>query len=266
MPITASFVSPTLFTLFGVKFNSFGTSMAATFATLFFILDAELKRTHLTADAESIASCAIIGGLVGSKLHFLFGWDFSLFTRSHWPTISELQSGMSWQGGAILATLVVYGYLKYHRQPFFPYADHCFPLLPLGYALGKIGCFLSGDGCYGPPTSLPWGMRFPNGLIPTRTPVHPTPLYEAALNLLCWFWLWKRRKARRVLGDQGSMGLILSGLTRLLAEPFRYHGHTGSSWGVLVRSQFAGIAFCMVLMGVVMRWWFLWSGLKRKVA
>merc|ERR1712232_685659 len=49
------------------------------------------------------------------------------------------------------------------------------------------GCFLSGDGCYGPaadPSTVPWAMSFPNGQVPTYEPVHPTPIYEAVLSTL----------------------------------------------------------------------------------
>merc|ERR1712232_156028 len=52
------------------------------------------------------------------------------------------------------------------------------------------GCFLSGDGCYGPPadpSTVPWAMSFPNGQVPTYEPVHPTPIYEAICSMLVVF-------------------------------------------------------------------------------
>jgi phosphatidylglycerol:prolipoprotein diacylglycerol transferase len=51
------------------------------------------------------------------------------------------------------------------------------PLTP-AYRISRLGCLLSGDGTYGKPTSVPWAMSFPNGVVPTDFPVHPTPLYE----------------------------------------------------------------------------------------
>ena len=55
------------------------------------------------------------------------------------------------------------------------------------------------------------------------------------------------------------MGLMVSGLTRLIAEPFRDHGKAkASSWDVLVNTQFTGIAFGMLLVGLIIRWWFVW--------
>ena len=56
--------------------------------------------------------------------------------------------------------------------------DLAAPAAAIGYGLGRIGCFLSGDGCYGIPTKLPWGMSFPHGIDPIYVRVHPTPLYE----------------------------------------------------------------------------------------
>jgi len=52
--------------------------------------------------------------------------------------------------------------------------------LRLGYAVGRIGCLLSGDGDYGIPTTLPWGMSFAHGIVPTPPGClcTPTPIYE----------------------------------------------------------------------------------------
>src|SRR5260370_26932490 len=65
------------------------------------------------------------------------------------------------------------------------------PAAALGYAIGRIGCLVSGDGDYGIPTSLPWGMSFPNGLVPTTERVHPTPIYEFLVGLVIFVYLWK---------------------------------------------------------------------------
>jgi phosphatidylglycerol:prolipoprotein diacylglycerol transferase len=65
------------------------------------------------------------------------------------------------------------------------------PAAALGYGVGRIGCFLSGDGDYGIPTSLPWGMSFPNGLVPTDQRVHPTPIYEFLAACAIAWWLWR---------------------------------------------------------------------------
>jgi prolipoprotein diacylglyceryltransferase len=78
------------------------------------------------------------------------------------------------------------------------------PAAALGYGIGRIGCLLSGDGDYGKPTSLPWGMSFPNGLVPTTERVHPTPIYELIVACAIAWLLWRmgaRQIQRRARGD-----------------------------------------------------------------
>ncbi len=63
----------------------------------------------------------------------------------------------------------------------------------LGYALGRIGCQLSGDGDYGVPSDLPWAMAYPDGTVPTTDLVHPTPVYETLAMGLVTVGLWNLR-------------------------------------------------------------------------
>ncbi len=70
--------------------------------------------------------------------------------------------------------------------------DLAAPAVSVGYGVGRIGCLVSGDGDYGIPTSLPWGMSFPHGLVPTTQRVHPTPIYELLVALLIAGYLWRR--------------------------------------------------------------------------
>ena len=65
--------------------------------------------------------------------------------------------------------------------------------LALGYAIGRIGCQLSGDGDYGIASSLPWAMAYPDGTVPTTTEVHPTPVYETLAMGLIALYLWRIR-------------------------------------------------------------------------
>ena len=60
-------------------------------------------------------------------------------------------------------------------------ADLAPPRLAAGYAIGRIGCQLSGDGDYGIPWDGPWAMAYPDGTVPTTEEVHPTPVYETII-------------------------------------------------------------------------------------
>ncbi|SNS42607.1 phosphatidylglycerol:prolipoprotein diacylglycerol transferase [Granulicella rosea] len=98
--------------------------------------------------------------------------------------------------GAVLAALPAA--LVFRRMNHLPWRsfDGAF-CIGLGYAVGRIGCFLAGDGDYGAPTSLPWGMSFPHGTVPTSLRVHPTMLYSSAWEFLLFFLLWRLSNPER---------------------------------------------------------------------
>ena len=97
--------------------------------------------------------------------------------------------------------------------------DFAAPLLALGYAIGRIGCQVSGDGDYGIRSSLPWAMGYPHGTVPTPpgVSVHPTPIYETLAMGLVALWLWRARDRYRP-GILFAFYLVLAGLERLLVE------------------------------------------------
>jgi phosphatidylglycerol:prolipoprotein diacylglycerol transferase len=102
-----------------------------------------------------------------------------------------------------------------------------------------MGCLLSGDGDYGTPTNLPWGMSFPNGLVPTTDRVHPTPIYEFIAACAIAALLWKMgshfakpstkekrgaQTANAALYQPGQIFaayLVLTGIARFLVEFIR---------------------------------------------
>ena len=89
--------------------------------------------------------------------------------------------------------------------------DLCAPALAIGYAVGRIGCQLSGDGDYGVASDLPWAMAYPDGTVPTTEEVHPTPVYESlAMGLVAWV-LWRLRNSFRP-GILFALYLVLAGL------------------------------------------------------
>ena len=80
-------------------------------------------------------------------------------------------------------------------------------------------------GDYGIPTSLPWGMSFPNGLVPTTERVHPTPIYEFLVAVAIFYYLWrqgaKSLRGPRPTGEIFASYLVLTGVARFLVEFIR---------------------------------------------
>src|SRR5680860_42089 len=98
--------------------------------------------------------------------------------------------------------------------------DVAAPALALGYAIGRVGCQLSGDGDYGTPTDLPWGMAYPDGTVSTTEEVHPTPVFETVAMGLVALVLWNLRDRFRP-GVLFAIYLVLAGTERLLIELIR---------------------------------------------
>src|SRR5439155_199676 len=104
-------------------------------------------------------------------------------------------SGLIWYGGLLggIVTVVLWA----RRRGFLSLAllDLAGPGLALGYAIGRIGCQVSGDGDYGKAWNGPWAMGYPDGTVPTAPgeTVHPTPIYETLTLGLVARVLWQRR-------------------------------------------------------------------------
>ena len=95
----------------------------------------------------------------------------------------------------------------------------CVPLF-VGYAIGRIGCQLSGDGDYGVESDLPWAMAYPEGTVPTTEEVHPTPVYETVAVGIGALVLWHLRD-RFAPGVLFGLYLIFAGGERFLVELVR---------------------------------------------
>jgi phosphatidylglycerol:prolipoprotein diacylglycerol transferase len=233
-------VRPELFSIGGLTVKTYGFFMALAFVLVHFILDRYLRRVKLMkVDPSDMILAAILGGVSGAKLHYILTWD--------WSGVLNLTAGLSFQGGALGGLVAVVGTIMYCGQPVFPYIDVSLHLLPLGHAIGKLGCFFSGDGCYGLPTQMPWGMAFPNGLVPTRKFVHPVPLYEFALSLFVYL-LFSARSPRKIPGLLACDAIALFSLTRVLVEIWRDHPPV-----LLGLSQFQLLALAIAVLAFSLR-------------
>jgi phosphatidylglycerol:prolipoprotein diacylglycerol transferase len=181
-----------------------------------FLMDRNFKRAGIDADAVGMVAVAALLGIVGAKLWHVIDTPFE-FREYGWRVLWDT-AGFAWFGGLVfgISGLVFQGW--WAKIGGLRTLDLAAPAAAVGYGIGRIGCFLSGDGCYGIPTTLPWGMSFPNGIEPTLARVHPTPLYELAAGLLIGAWLWWRGGKRHGVGAIVGEYLLLSGIARFLVE------------------------------------------------
>ncbi len=191
--------------------------MALAFLISMYMGQREFKRKGLEPRlASSIILWGALGGIIGAKLYSCLQ-DGSLSFRELFSN-----SGLVWYGGLIGGLGAAIWVIHRSSSPLLPTLDALAPLLLLGYGIGRIGCFLAGDGDYGPPSDLRWAMSFPKGTVPTTVPVHPTPLYEFGLSLVGFALLWSiRKKKEGIAGWVVGAGLIAAGIERFVAEFWR---------------------------------------------
>ena len=158
---------------------------------------------------------AYVGGWVGARLFVIpTGWQY--FVEA--PVAFLLSgSGWAWYGGIIGGAIAVLVWARRVGIPALQISDIAAPALALGLAVGRLGCQLAGDGDYGVPTDLPWGMSYPDGVVPTTDRVHPTPIYEMAMYLAIFAVLWRERR-RHPDGWLIAQYLIWSGAARFAVE------------------------------------------------
>ena len=213
------------------------------------VLHWSFRRDHIQADALGIVALTVVAGIVGAKLWHVvdspqefqdYGWSVL------WST-----GGFAWFGGLVagIVALLIQG--KSAGLGGLRTLDLAAPAAAVGYAVGRIGCLTSGDGDYGIPTTLPWGMAFPQGIEPTPPGVfvHPTPMYELIAGLLIGWWLWRRAGKRNGTGAIVGEYLLLTGVARFLVEFIRRNPHVFLG---LSNAQLASLGSALV--GVILIW------------
>ena len=230
---------------------TFGLMVATALLGAAYILDADFKRRKLQADAFMIIGIAGLAGIAGARLYHVLESPSEFFADPCPYIFSRV--GFAWFGGFLggFAALVLLA--RRANIPLLEFLDACSPAAAAGYAIGRIGCFLSGDGDYGIPTTLPWGMSFPNGIVPTTERVHPTPLYEFFIWLVIAAFLWhmgtKALRGPKAKGEIFANYLILTGAARFLIEFIRINPR---SFLGLSNAQTASVA--SILFGAVLLW------------
>jgi phosphatidylglycerol---prolipoprotein diacylglyceryl transferase len=214
--------------------------------------------------ATAVVLISLVYGVFGTKILFLFENMEDVLRRPFDMLVST--TGLSFFGGPVLVIVVLYLLLRMEHIRFFSVADATAPSLLLGYGIGRLGCHFAGDGCYGFPTTLPWGTdyskgvvppsqalarfpaiagQYPNG-IPDTIPLHPTPVYEFIACALLFAVLWKFRKSIKIEGRIFMLYLVFAGIERFAVEFLRLNPRV--MFGL---SGFQIFAFLMVLAGVI---------------
>lgn len=200
-----------------------------------------------------VLTWAVLGSLAGAKLWLVLA-DPRGFAAD---PFGFLLSGSGWvfYGGLFGGVIGVSWVFRGAGVPWLTGADVCAPAIALGQAIGRLGCQVSGDGDWGVPTTLPWGMRYPHAVAgwPYDDPtihVHPTPLYESAAYLAVFLFLRGRRAAPGPPGTQFAWYLVLASGARFAVEFVRTNDVVA---GGLTAAQLVSLGLVAAGVGLLVR-------------
>jgi phosphatidylglycerol:prolipoprotein diacylglycerol transferase len=199
-----------------VSLQTFGLCFALGFLAAGALIARRLRELGKPSDwSYEIVFSALVGGLVGARIDFIVqNWD-----EASDDVLGAVfsGSGLVWFGGVVGGAVGVLLWAWRRGWVGARMLDTLSIPLALGYAIGRVGCQLSGDGDYGVASDLPWAMAYPEGTVPTSEEVHPTPVYETVATglIALLLWRWRDRFAPGVLF---GVYLVLSGLERFLVE------------------------------------------------
>lgn len=248
--------------------SSYGFMMVMSFMVAYYFIHQEGKRMGWEPEiAQDLIFHGAIGGVLGAKVYYLienigrgsdrnlaglgdmFAGLFTFDLQRIADGIQNFGAGLVFFGGLMGGTLAVTLLLRKRKMPWLPTADMVAPFLILGYAVGRVGCFMVGDD-YGIASNLPWAMTFPKGLPPTIVPVHPTQIYEVIAGFAIFAFLMNYRKKKQFAGQVFFVYMILMGTERFLIEFIRTNNRY-----ILGLSGAQIIALLLISSGAYLLYW-----------
>jgi phosphatidylglycerol:prolipoprotein diacylglycerol transferase len=184
-----------------------------------------IKQAHIAAigwkkdDIDDMLFYGVLGVILGGRLGEVVFYQLPFFLEHPLKIFAVWEGGMSFHGGLIGVMIAMALWARKAGRNLADVYDFIAPLVPLGYAAGRIGNFINHE-LPGKLASadLPWAMMWPG----IDHPVHPSPIYQALVDgLLLFVILWiYARKARPPLAV-GAMFVMLYGCARTFTEFFR---------------------------------------------
>jgi phosphatidylglycerol:prolipoprotein diacylglycerol transferase len=169
-------------------------------------------------DVEDLLFYGVLGVIIGGRLGEVLLYRPDYYLTHPLEIFAVWKGGMAFHGGFLGVLAAVWWWGRKTGRTFFGVTDFIAPLVPLGYAFGRVGNFINAE-LVGRPTDVPWAMVFPNV---DNLPRHPSQLYHAGLDGLALFAiLWVYTSKPRPTGAASALFLIGYGIARSVVEFFR---------------------------------------------
>jgi phosphatidylglycerol:prolipoprotein diacylglycerol transferase len=172
-------------------------------------------------DVDDFLVWATVGVVLGGRVGYILFYNIEYYADNPLRALEIWRGGMSFHGGMLGVILAMIMFCRRRHIPFFGFSDLVACATPIGLFLGRIANFINAE-LYGRPTSVPWGVIFPNG---GPVPRHPSQLYQAFLEgivlFIVLYLLWRSEWVRMRFGILSGTFLLGYGIFRIIAELFR---------------------------------------------
>lgn len=251
---------PILFQIGGIPVFSYGVLVAT--GVLLALWYGRRRAARVGVDPDKLWSLGIYGvlaSLLGAKLWLIAtAWEYYSANPREIFSVTMFQSGGTFYGGVFGGIIGVILYAHFQKMPLLPVFDICCAAVPLGHSIGRLGCFMAGC-CFGKPTDVAWGVTFTNPVAaqlagtPLGIHLHPTQLYEAALEFLNFLFLVWLGNRQRFSGQIAGTYMILYGFERGILEFFR--GDPGRTMMFHDSISLMQIVSVLLIAGGSLLWW-----------
>jgi phosphatidylglycerol:prolipoprotein diacylglycerol transferase len=241
MPLMHPMPNPVALQLGPVAVHWYGLMYVLAFALFIALGRVRIKQPHIAAqgwkkeDLDDMLFYGMLGVIVGGRLGEL------LFYRHEWfsqplEILMVWHGGMSFHGGFLGVAIAMALWARKVNRNLMDVYDFIAPLVPLGYAAGRMGNFINAElpGRVVSDPNLPWAMIWPNvDLLPR----HPSPIYQMLVDgilVFCILWPYARKARPRLA--VAAMYMLLYGCARFFTEYFRTPDWEKTFGGITITS------------------------------
>jgi phosphatidylglycerol---prolipoprotein diacylglyceryl transferase len=248
------------------------------------VKEAQEEIIHPYQNTWNIIIVAVISAVIGSKLFDIFD-NFGSFLRNPVHSLFSF-NGLTFYGGLIVTVIALMFYMRVIKLDWKHVIDSTAPGIIAGYAVGRLGCHFSGDGCWGivnmlaKPHWIPgwlWASDFPHNIanegiriadcggahcMVLENPVFPTSLYESLIAAIIFVILWSIRKKIKPPVVLFGTFLILMGIERLIIEQIRVNIKHSILGLQLTQAEIISVLLILGGTGVILYFSKLYNSLK----
>jgi phosphatidylglycerol:prolipoprotein diacylglycerol transferase len=247
---------PVAFSLGPLSVHWYGLMYLLAFLQFILLGRLRIRQPHIAAagwkkeDLDDMLFYGVLGVVLGGRLGEVLFYHPAHYFSHPLEIFAIWKGGMSFHGGFIGVMIAMWLWARKRGRKLFEVLDFIAPMVPLGYAAGRIGNFINAElpGRVAD-AALPWAMIWPNV---DALPRHPSPIYQALIDgVLLFIVLWLYARKRRPLMAVSGMFALGYGLARFFTEYFRTPDYEVAFAGLTI-SAGQMLSLPMIALGIVL--------------